>query len=291
MTRYGCVDSQKAAGFPVSAACEVVEVSASGYYGWCQRRDAGPSKRQLADDELIDLIRGLHADSDGTYGEPRITIALRKAGIVVNPKKLRRLMRKAGIVGRYTPPKRRTTIAGPDHVVIPDLVGRNYAPGAADVAWVQDITYIATRQGWLYLAAVIDLGSRRAIGYSMAHHMRDELVIDALHMAVSARGRYMAGTIAHADQGSQYTSYDYLDYCHAHGLRPSAGSVGDCFDNAVAESFWATLKRECVNGQIFNTRAEARSIVFQWINRYNHRRIHTTLGGLTPTEWEQQQAA
>ena len=290
MTRYECVDAQKAAGFPATTACDAMEVSTSGFYEWRARAAAGPTERELADAELVRLIRQLHDDSDGTYGVPRISLALRKGGVRVNDKKLRRLMRQAGIVGRYTPPRLRTTIPGQDHPVIEDLVGRRFAPGAPDRVWVQDITYIATREGWLYLAGVIDLGTRRMLGYSMAEHMRAELVIDALTMAVAQRGGGpMNGTIAHADQGTQYTSYAYLDWLHVHGLRPSLGSVRDCFDNAVAESFWATLKRECVNGQIYRTRAEARRAIFAWINRYNHRRIHTTLGGLTPTEWEQHQ--
>lgn len=289
MTRFECVDAQKAAGFPVTAACAAMEVSTSGFYEWQARVEAGPTVRQLADAELVVLIRQLHHDSDGTYGLPRIALALRKAGVKVNHKKLRRLMREAGIVGRYTPPRLRTTIGGPDHPVIEDLLRRRFAPGAVDVTWVQDITFVATREGWLYLAGVIDLGSRRLLGYSMADHMRAELVVDALDMAVAARGRAsMNGTIAHADQGSQYTSHTYLNWLHAHGLRPSLGSVRDCFDNAVAESFWATLKRECINGQIYRNHSEARRAIFAWINRYNHRRIHTTLGGLTPTEWEQQ---
>ena len=288
MTRYEFVDANKAAGFPVTAACETMEVSTSGYYGWQARVDAGPTGRQLADAELVGLIRQLHQDSDGTYGVPRIGMALRKAGMRVNTKKLRRLMRQAGIVGRCTRPRVRTTIGGPEHAVIPDLVGRRFAPGAPDLVWVQDITYIATSEGWLYLAAVLDLGSRRLLGYSMADHMRAELVVDALTMAVTARGGSMNATIAHADQGTQYTSHTYLQWLSAKGLRPSLGSVRDCFDNAVAESFWATLKRECVNGQIYRNHADARRAIFAWINRYNHQRIHTTLDGLTPTEWEQQ---
>jgi transposase InsO family protein len=288
VSRFECVDAQRAAGFPVTAACAAVEVSTSGYYGWRQRVDAGPTPREVADDELVALMREIFAASDGAYGVPRMRAALRKAGIVVNHKKVRRLMRRHGLVGRHTPKRLRTTIGGDGHYRIPDLVGRRFAPGPPNVAWAQDITYLRTGEGWLYLASVVDIGSRRVLGYSMADHMRTELVLDALDMAVTARGGQLPGTIAHADQGTQYTSNDYLDYCYAHGLRPSVGSTGICWDNAVAESFWATLKRECIQGRVFATRAEARRVVFRWINWYNTDRIHTTLNGNAPIEWEHQ---
>jgi transposase InsO family protein len=149
-------------------------------------------------------------------------------------------------------------------------------------------TYIATGEGWLYLASVLDLGSRRLLGYSMADHMRTELVLDALDMAITARDDVVAGVIAHADRGSQYTSNDYLDFCQTHQLRPSVGRVATCFDNAVAESFWASLKRECLQGRVFATRAEARRAIFRWINWYNTTRLHTSLNSVPPIEWEQQ---
>ena len=154
------------------------------------------------------------------------------------------------------------------------------------------ITYIATREGWLYVASVLDVGSRRLIGYSMADHMRTELVVDALKMAVAARGgdKAVAGVIAHADRGSQYTSNDYIDYCQdaARQMRPSVGRTGVCWDNAVAESFWESLKRECVQGRVFATRAEARRAIFKWINWYNTTRLHSSLDHVAPIEWEQQ---
>jgi transposase InsO family protein len=195
----------------------------------------------------------------------------------VNHKRVERLMRRHGMAGRHRPRKGiRTTIGGPDGYVIPDLVGRRFAPGAPNVAWTQDITYIATAQGWLYLAGVLDLGSRRCIGYSMADHMRTELVTDALAMALDARGGKpaVAGCIAHADRGCQYTSNDYLDFCADNGLRPSVGRTGICYDNAVSESFWESLKRECIKGQIYPTRAEARRAIFKWIDWDNNQRLH-----------------
>lgn len=204
MTRFVCVDDQKAAGFPVSAACDAAGVSTSGYYDWCEREAAGPTERQLAEAELVALMRQLFDDAEGNYGVPRMYKALRKAGLVVNRKRVARLMRLHGMAGRFRRRTCRTTFPGPDGYVIPDLIGRRFEPGAPDVAWVQDITYIPTGEGWLYLTSVLDLGSRRLLGYSMAEHMRTTLVLDALKMAVAARGgdHDVAGVIAHADRGS-----------------------------------------------------------------------------------------
>jgi transposase InsO family protein len=288
VTRFRSVDDQKAAGFPVTAACEVVKVSTSGYYDWRARQDAGPTRRQVEQAELVGLIRQLFDDSDGNYGVPRIYHALRRAGLQVNYKRVERLMRVHGMAGRHRRRNPRTTVPGPDGYHIPDLVNRRFDPGAPDVAWVQDITYIATGEGWLYLAGVLDLGSRRLLGYSMDDHMRTELITDALGMALAARGgkAAVAGCIAHADRGTQYTSNDYLDFCGDNGLRPSVGRTGICYDNAVMESFWESLKRECIQGQIYPNRAEARRAIFRWINWYNNQRLHTTLDSIPPTEWE-----
>lgn len=288
MSRYACVADQKAAGFPVTKACEVVEVSTSGFYDWCQREAAPPTERELAEAALVELIRDIFDVSDGNYGVPRIHRELRDHGVKVNIKRVRRLMRLHGMAGRCIRRRVRTTIPGPDGYTIPDLVGRAFAPGQPDLAWCQDITYIWTAEGWLYLASVIDIGSRRLLGYSMADHMRTQLVIDALNAAIAARGGDVAGVIAHADRGSQYTSNDYLDFCQRHQLRPSVGRVATCFDNAVAESFWASLKRECLQGRVFATRAEARRKIFTWINWYNTTRLHSSLDHTPPTRWEQQ---
>jgi putative transposase len=288
VSRYNCVDDQKAAGFPVTAACEAAGVSTSGYYDWVERHKAGPTDRQVAEAELVVLMRAIFDASDANYGVPRMWRELRRAGLVINKKKVRRLMRIHGMTGRHHRRVIRTTFPGPDGYVIPDLVGRRFDPGAPDVAWCQDITYIPTGEGWLFLASVLDLGSRRLLGYSMAEHMRTELVTDALDMALAARGGDAAGVIAHADRGSQYTSNDYLDFSIAHQLRPSVGRTGICFDNAVAESFWESLKRECVQNQVFATRAEARRAIFRWINWYNTTRLHTSLDGVPPIEWEHQ---
>jgi len=289
VSRFRCVDDQKAAGFPVTAACEAAGVSTSGYYDWCGREAAGPTERQLAEAELVELMRDFFDAADGNYGVPRMYKELRRAGLVINKKRVRRLMRRHGLAGRCRRRRCRTTFPGPAGYEIPDLVGRRFEPGAPDVAWCQDVTYIPTGEGWLYLASVLDLGSRRLLGYSMADHMRTELVLDALGMAVFARGgdHAVAGVIAHADRGSQYTANDYLEFCHARQLRPSVGRTGVCWDNAVAESFWESLKRECIQGRIFATRAEARRAIFRWINWYNSTRLHSSLNDIPPTEWEE----
>jgi transposase InsO family protein len=288
VTRYRCVDDQKAAGFPVSAACAAAAVSTSGFYDWQARQAAGPTERDVAEAELVELMHEIFDASDGNYGVPRMHDELRRSGLTINEKRVRRLMRLHGMAGRCRRRRCQTTFPGPDGYVIPDLVGRCFEPGAPDRAWVQDITYVPTGEGWLYVASVLDLGSRRLLGYSMADHMRTQLVLDALGMAVTARGGAAAGIIGHADRGSQYTSNDYLEFCQRHQIRPSVGRTGVCWDNAVAESFWESLKRECLQGRVFATRAEARRAIFRWINWYNTTRLHTSLNSVPPIEWEQQ---
>lgn len=287
MSRYACVDAQAAAGFPVTAACEAAGVSTSGFYDHKARQAAGPTPRQVADAEIVELMREIHAASDGNYGVPRMRRELRRAGIVINHKRVRRLMRAHGLAGRFRPRTCRTTFSGPDGYLIPDLIGRRFAPGAPNVAWCQDITYIPTGEGWLFMAGVVDLGSRRLLGYSMADHMRTTLVTDALTMAIAARAGNAAGVIAHADRGTQYTSNEYLDFCSQRQLRPSVGRTGVCWDNAVVESFWESLKRECIHGRVFATRADARRAIFRWINWYNTSRLHSSLDHIPPLEWEQ----
>ena len=234
MKRYVCVDDQKAAGFPVTAACDAVGVSTSGYYDWCERTAAGPTERQVAEAELVELMRAIFEAAEENYGVPRMHKELRRAGLVVNKKRVHRLMRLHGMVGRHHRRRCRTTFPGPDRYQIPDLIGRRFEPGKPDVAWVQDITYIPTGEGWLFLSSVLDLGSRRLLGYSMAEHMRTSLVLDALAMAIAARGgdRAVHGVIVHADRGSQYTANDYLDFCvdQCRQLRPSVGRTGVCWD-------------------------------------------------------------
>ena len=287
MTRYRWVAARKAEGFPITMSCAVAEVSRQAFCDWRARSWAGPTRRELAEAELVALMREIHAESDATYGEPRMTEELAHRGRVVNHKRVRRLMRNHGIVGVHKPAKVRTTLPAEECPPLPDLVGRRFAPAAPDVVWCGDITYVATGEGWLYVASVLDLGSRRLLGYSMAEHMRTSLVTDALEMAAAARGGETAGVIFHGDRGSQYLSGDYRQLIVDLDMIQSVGRTGVCWDNAVAESFWSSLKREVVHRYRFATRADARRAIFAWINRYNHRRLHSSLGFLPPVAWEQ----
>jgi hypothetical protein len=203
VTRYRWVLDRKAEGFPITMACKIAEVSRQAFGDWRAKRAAGPSDAELADAALVAAMREIQAEFDDTYGQPRMTPELRDRGFCVNHKRVERLMRVHGIVGVHKPAKVRTTIPAEDNPPMPDLIGRRFDPGEADVAWVGDITYIPTGEGWLYLASVLDLGSRRWLGYSMADHMRTELVADALDMAVGVRGGQVTGTIFHGDRGSQ----------------------------------------------------------------------------------------
>lgn len=283
---YRFVDQQKAAGFPVGRVCEIAGVSTSAYHDWKQHRDGVVTEAQLAEARLVSAIRTIHTDSDGTYGSPRVTLELRRRGWVVNHKRVERLMRIHHIVG-YTPKKKRiTTIGGGEHV-IPDRVGGDFTPQAPDVTWVGDISYIPTGEGFMYLAFVEDLASKRILGLSMAPHMRTDLVAAALTEAIGVRGGDITGVVFHTDRGSQYTSAQFGELCHTHGILQSVGRTGVCWDNAPAESFLATLKKELVHRRSFRTRTEARVAIRHWIEAwYNRRRLHSALNGMTPIEWE-----
>jgi putative transposase len=286
VTRYRWVAARKAEGFPITAACKVAEVSTTAFDDWRRRGAAGPTDAEWAEAALVAAIREIHDETDGTYGEPRMTPELRDRGWAVNHKRVERLMRVHGIVGVHKPPRVRTTIPAEHAPPLPDLIGRLFDPGAPDVAWVGDITYVPTGEGWLYLASVIDLGSRRWLGYSMADHMRTELVADALCMAAGARGGVTEGIIFHGDRGSQYMSGEYRDLIAELGMVQSVGRTGVCWDNSVAEAAWSSLKRELVHRYQFPDRASARRAIFAWINRYNTSRRHSSLGYIPPTKWE-----
>ena len=288
MTRYAWVAARKAEGFPITAACKVAKVSTSAFDDWRRRQEAGPTEAEVAEAALVEAIRQIHEEFDGTYGQPRMTVELRARGWEVNHKRVERLMRMHGIVGVHKPPKVRTTIPAEEQPPLPDLVGRLFEVGRPDVTWVGDITYIPTGEGWLYLSSVLDLGSRRWLGYSMADHMRTELVADALTMAATTRGGATEGIIFHGDRGSQYMSREYRDLIDELGMRQSVGRTGVCWDNSVAEAAWSSLKRELVHRHIFPDRATARRAIFAWINRYNTHRRHSSLGYIPPIEWENQ---
>jgi putative transposase len=270
--------------FPVSLMCELLGVSASGYYEWASR---APSDRELSDAWLLEQIKEIWAENRRVYGAPRIHAELRLArGIRVGRKRVERLMRAAGISGLVARKRGRTTIRVPGVRVADDLVERRFRPAGRDVLWLADITYLRTWEGWLYLAAVQDAYSRRIVGWSMAEHMRHELVVDALQMAL-ARRRPAPGLIHHSDQGSQYVSLGFGQAARDAGIARSMGSKGHCYDNAVAESFFATLKKELVHRRSWPTRRELASEVFEYIEAfYNRARRHSTLGYLTPEQFE-----
>jgi putative transposase len=265
--------------------CELFGVSASGFHAWRRR---APSDRQLIDAWLLELIRKIHSENRGVYGSPRVHAELRLAhGIRVGRKRVERLMRQAGLSGLIPKRRGRTTIRVPGVRVADDLVGRQFQPTAPNVLWVADITYLRTWEGWLYLCAVQDAFSRRIVGWSMADHMRSDLVVDALNMAI-ARRQPEAGLIHHSDQGSQFVSLAFGQAAGKAGIARSMGSRGDCFDNAVAESFFATLKKELIHRHSWPDREELRREVFDYIEIfYNATRRHSTLGMLSPTRYEE----
>ena len=278
------IEAEEAAGHSVMNACCLLEVSRAAYY---QRRKAVPSHRAVTDAELTERINAIHDESKGTYGSPRVHRALRKQGVGCGKRRVRRLMREAGLEGRCKKRWRTTTVADPDAEAALDLIRRHFGPGVeVDRRYVGDITYIATWEGWAYLATVIDLSSRRVVGWALADHMRTELVADALTMAFKNRSPE-EGLIFHSDRGCQYTSADYGELARANGVVLSVGRKGECWDNAVAESFFATIKRELVDTRAWPTRAGLHRAVFDYIEGwYNVRRLHSSLDYCSPAEWE-----
>ena len=274
----------KRAEHSIKIMCRVLEVSRSGFHAWAARE---PSARAIADQALSGRIAEIHAESGKTYGAPRVHAELRlEDSVGVGRKRVERLMRLAGLSGMVRRRRGRTTVSVPGIRTAPDLVERDFNPTAINRLWSADITYIRTWEGWLYLAAVMDCYSRRIVGWALADHLRAELVVDALEMAV-ARRRPDPGLVHHSDRGSQYTSLIFTRRCRSVGIDVSMGSRGDCFDNAVLESFHASLKKDLVQRRSWPTKAEARTAVFDYIEAfYNRRRRHSTLGMLSPLEFE-----
>lgn len=283
MSIYRFISAEKART-PVSMCCELLGVSRSGYYDWLGRP---PSDRALTDVWLIEKIKEIHAGARGVYGARRIHAELRLAhGIAVGRKRVERLMRQAGLWGLVRRKRGKTTVRVPGVRVADDLVERDFRPAAPNVLWVADITYLRSWEGWVYLAAVQDAYSRRIVGWAMADHMRAELVLDALNMAL-ARRQPKPGLIHHSDQGSQFVSLAFGLAARDAGIAVSMGSRGDAYDNAVAESFFATLKKELIHARSWPTRRELIGEVFEYIEAfYNPTRRHSTLGYLSPAEFE-----
>jgi putative transposase len=266
----------------IATMCRVLDVSASGYYAWQGRQ---PSARAQADAALLEQIRAIHTSSRGTYGAPRIQAELAAQGTFVGRKRVARLLQAAGLAGVSRRPWVTTTRRDPTARPAPDLVERRFTVEGPNQLWVADITYISTWAGFLYLAVVLDAWSRRVVGWAMATHLRTELVLDALNMAVTQRRP--TRVIHHSDQGSQYTSLAFGRCCEAAGVRPSMGSVGDAYDNALCESFFATLECELLDRRRFATQVEARLAVFDFIEGwYNPHRRHSALTYLSPLAYE-----
>jgi len=264
--------------------CRLLRVSPSGFYAW-QRR--GPSLRAQRDAVLLDQLRHFHTRSDGTYGAPRLLGDLRDAGLRVGQKRIARLLRQAGLHGVSRRRGVRTTRRGPVKTAAADLVHREFTATAPNQLWVADITSIPTWAGFLFLAIVLDVSSRRIVGWAMATTLKTDLVLDALNMALAQRKP--AGVIHHSDQGCQYTALAFGHRCTEMGVRPSRGSVGDCYDNAMAESFFATLECELLARRCFRTQAEARIAVFRYIEGwYNPHRRHAALGQRSPITYERE---
>lgn len=268
----------------MSMMCRVLEVSRAGYYAWQHRE---PSARAKQNVELVAEITEIHEDSRGTYGSPRVHAELRERGFEVSRKRVARHMRDHGLVGRRRPKFRKTTDSNHDQPVAPNIVAREFTVDEPDRVWVADITYIWTLQGWMYLAVVLDLFSRRVVGWSMAEHMRVDLVLDALRAALGKRVPAQIGLVFHSDRGSQYAAKDYRAALATSGITCSMSRRGNCWDNAVAESFFSTLKIELVHDMIFTSHASARTTIAEWIEIfYNGTRRHSTLDYLSPLEFE-----
>ena len=272
------------AGFPVEVCCGVLEVSRAGYYAWRGRPPGARAKRRQ---ELAAKVRAVHEQNRRVYGSPRVCAALRASGERVSENTVAKVMAEQQIRARarkkFVP---RTTDSAHRGPVAPNLLGRDFAAALPDRKWAADITYVPTAQGWLYLAGVIDLCSRRVVGWSMADHMRVDLVSDALRMAIARRSPG-EGLLHHSDRGVQYASDDYRHLLAEHGIECSMSGKGDCYDNAVMESFWGTLKTELVNHERYETREQARASIFEYVEVfYNRHRLHSSLGYLSPEQFE-----
>ena len=264
--------------------CKALDVAKSGFYAW-KARPAG--ERQQRRRQLVEQIRTAHAGSRGTYGSPRVTVELKESGVDVCENTVAKYMRQAGIVSKTRRRFRvRTTDARHENPIAPNVLDRHFEADRPDRKWVCDITFVPTGQGWLYLAAVLDLCSRRVVGWAMADHLRAELCLDALGMAVERR-RPGPGLLHHSDRGVQYASEAYRAFLKRHGMTASMSRSGNCYDNAVMESFFGTLKTELVHHERYATREQARSSIFEYVEVfYNRRRRHSAIGYVSPDTFE-----
>jgi transposase InsO family protein len=285
--KFACILAEKA-HFPVSLMCSCLQVSRSGFYAWLRRP---PSKRASENERLLVRIRDAHEQSKKRYGSPRVYKALRIEGDPAGRHRIARLMRLAGLRARKARKFVRTTDSRHDQPVAANLLDRRFDVNAPNTAWASDITYIPTGEGWLFLAVVLDLFSRRVVGWAMSSAIDTALVVSALEMAIAQRGN-VNGLVHHSDRGTQYASAQYQLLLKSHGIQASMSRAGDCWDNAVAESFFATLKTELVHGRHYATRQEAKSEVFEYIEVfYNRHRLHSSLGYESPAAFEELRAA
>jgi len=281
--RYEFIDVEKA-NYPIRILARVMEVSRSGYYAWLSR-DEG--RRAIEDAHLLRLIRSIWKKSRKTYGSPRITEDLHKLDKQVSRNRVARLMRKNGIRSKHRRRFRVTTQSNHSRPVAPNLLEREFSAENPDKVWVGDITYVWTLEGWLYLAVLLDLFSRRVVGWSMSERIKDDLTLSALEMAIESR-RPEAGLIHHTDRGSQYASNDYIARLEALDLTRSMSRRGDCWDNAVSESFFASMEKELLLDRVFVSRDHARREIFDYIEIfYNRGRSHSTIGYVSPVEFEE----
>jgi putative transposase len=270
--------------FPIVLMCQVLEVSPSGYYAWCKRP---PSAREMANQELYEKIEAVYKENNEVYGSPRIYHALRKQGVACSENRVARLMRLRDLKAKQSKRFKVTTKRDKTQAAAPNLLRRDFETNRPNEKWLADITYIATQEGWLYLAAVLDLYTRRIVGWAMSERMTSDLSIAALEMALAQR-QPGAGLIHHSDQGSQYTDQSYQTLLKDHDIRASMNGVGSWYDNAPMESFFGTLKCELVHHRAYRTRDEAKADVFYYIESfYNRRRLHSALGYLSPEAYEQ----